>query len=178
MAIFRKRIPPTRESLEVFAICAFPIFAWSIITVFRQIPAWTLRFTYWDLIGTIAYTQVFALFETAIVFGLLWLAAVLLPARMLRERFVAHSALIVLVAAAWFIYLQYHISIIEDRELFRLAIWAGTLLLMLLVAQVLVYRSARIRRVIEGVVDRLVVLSGIYVAVGIISIFIVIIRNV
>lgn len=178
LATIKERMPPREQNLLVFAVCAFPIFAWSIISALRQIPSWSLQFDLWELLSMFAYTQVFALLESAIIFGLLWLAAVLLPGRILRERLVAKSALVMLAATVWFIYLHLNDNFIRAREFLPLALWAGSLLLALTVGFILVHRSARVRQSIHAIVERLAVLSAIYVAIGVISVVIVAIRNV
>ena len=101
MATFRNRFPSRRDTLLVLTACAFPIHLWSILSVLRLIPSWAQHNSTWDIIGIVAYTQVFALFETLLLLVCLLLIGAILPARWFRARFVASSGLIVWVAASW-----------------------------------------------------------------------------
>lgn len=72
MAALRERFASTRDTLLVFATCAFSVFLVSILTVLRSLPAWMLRMSAWDLVGAFAYTQALALLDTLLLFcGLL-----------------------------------------------------------------------------------------------------------
>ena len=87
MAIFRDRLPARQDVVLVFAVCAFPVYSWSILSFFDRLPRWLLHLDPWAVIGIFAYAQMFALLESlSLLLVLLFLSAVL-PVRLFRNRF-------------------------------------------------------------------------------------------
>lgn len=167
-----------QELLNVFAACAFPIHVWLIINVMREVPAWILRLSIWDLIGVISYSLMFALIETGIIFLGIVLLSLVLPRRFFRHKFVALSTMLVFVTSAWFIVLQYNSWIIEFKRPIISLIWALSFLLAAAVGYVLVSRRPKLEAGINNFVQRLGVLSFIYVFLDVVGLIIVIIRNI
>jgi hypothetical protein len=56
--------------------------------------------------------------------------------------------------------------------------WLGILFCLILVASILVVRFERLQRGIEALADRLLVLSSVYIAIGVVSLILVLIRNI
>ncbi len=174
-------LPPKREMLYVFAVCVFPVNLWSMLNLLQQIPAWRLRLGAWDLIGAVAYSQSFALVEICILFLMLVVLAVLLPGRLLRDKFLSVGSLFVLFAAAWTVVMH---RVTDCCDAF--SIWgAGDIALLLLgyvlcfvLVQVLVRFDASADRAVRGLVERIAVLSVFYLAVDVISVGVVLVRNV
>jgi hypothetical protein len=174
----RLRLPPGNDLFLGYAACAFPIFVWSIYHVFKEVPAWLIRLSTWDLIGAVAYTQAFALVESLIVFILLTILAALLPASILRSHFSSLSLTIILVTSVWFILAHFNAETIRLWGGKQFLIWGMLYTLSLAVAIFLVYQLKFLQRVIDAALQRLSVLSYIYVFIGIVSLIIVIVRNI
>ncbi|MCP4423681.1 MAG: hypothetical protein GY803_04230, partial [Chloroflexi bacterium] len=175
MAIFRKRLPSSQEALYAFAVCIFPIHVWAIINVMREVPAWILRLSIWDLIGVIAYSQLFALVETILLFLALVFLAFILPTARFRHKFVALSSVIVFLTSVWIVFLHYNDQIVEERQLIPSIIWVGSLTLFIAVTFIFIHRSERFETAIDTFVKRLAVLSFIYLLVDIVSLILVVI---
>ncbi len=178
MAIFRKRLPSSQEAIYAFAVCVFPTHVWAIINVMREMPAWMLRLSIWDLLGVIAYSQVFMLVETILLFLGLVVLAFVLPRKWLRHKFVVLSGTAVLLISAWTVFLHYNNQIIEERQVIPALFWSGSLTGMIAVSFVLIHRSERFEKAVDMFVRRLAVLSFIYLSVDIASIILIIIRNI
>lgn len=162
----------------MFAACAFPVHTWSILILFWELPAWILRLSIWDLIGVIAYTQALALVESIIILlGLLLLAA-LLPQKWFRDKAVALSTAIVFSVAAWVIAAQINFEVIRTLPVRSLLPWFAACLASAAFFYALVYRYKRLETLIVSFVDRLLTLAFGYLLVDILSILVIVARNI
>jgi len=177
LAIFRDRLPTRRDLALLFAACVFPIQVWSILNVLRELPAWLLRLSSWDLIGVIAYTQAFALLESVLALLLLTLLAVILPARLLPNGLVSHASMAVFVTSAWAVAAHYNDHTIRLWGLREFSLAFLLFLASLALTNLLVSRFGKLAGAIQGLVDRLRLLSFTYVLVDCVSVLIVVVRN-
>ncbi len=177
MGILSHRFPSFREILDVFMVCVFTIFMWSIINILREMPAWILRLKTWDLIGVIAYTQAFALVESLIVLLIMIFIGSVLPARLFRARFVALGSLVVLLTSAWVGIAHFADDAVRlwGKREFLLAFMGY--LISIGIPYIFILRSERIERLLRSVVNRLYILSLAYVLGGVLGLIVVIIRN-
>jgi hypothetical protein len=67
----------------------------------QELPAWLMRLEVGDLLGVIAYTQVFALLETLLVWGMIMLLTFILPWRLSGERFIPLISSLIFIHALW-----------------------------------------------------------------------------
>ncbi len=176
-----RRLPPGRDLLYFFAVCVLPINLWSMINLLQHIPAWVLRFNTWDLLGAAAYTQVFALFEILVVFLFMVILASFFPGSVIKVNFFALSSLVVILASAWTVIMHRITDCCDAFSQFG----AGDLALLLfgyLISFVLAYAlirfDANTERAMRTFVERIAVLSAFYVALDLISVAVVVIRNV
>jgi hypothetical protein len=86
--------------------------------------------------------------------------------------------MIVFVSSMWAILAHYNEHIFGPEQLKQLLIWFGVYLLSLGVGYVLIQRYEKLETRIRSFVDRLQVLSYAYVALGLVSVIIVVIRNI
>lgn len=177
MAIFKNRVSSRQELAYIFAVCIFPVHVWLIINVLREVPAWILRLTTWDLVGVVAYSLVFALVESILVFLVILLLGVMTPARLIQGKFVALSTALVFLTSLWFIVLHYNNQIIEMRQVIPFALWGISYMLILLLAFFLIQRKEKVEELLNDFVKRLAVLSFVYFLMDVVSIVLVGIRN-
>jgi hypothetical protein len=163
---------------QAYAVCVFLIQIWSIYNVLRAVPSWALAMDTWTLVGTIAYTQAFALIESVVILALLVLLAFALPGKFYRDQFVAQSSVALVLAAGGAILAHYKGTELGIWNARGFMAWAGILLALIGLASLLVARFEKLRKGLEALADRMQVLATIYIAIGIISFVIVIIRNV
>lgn len=178
MAIFRSRLPSKQDIALTFAVCAFPVHVWAIINLFREIPAWMLRLSLWELTGVIAYTLVFALVESVILLFALLVLSALLPARFLRDRFVSLGTGIVFLTSIWAVVAHYNDEAIRLWGLGRFLIAAALYLLSIVGVSVLIAHFQRIGVVMVSFAERLAIVSFVYISIDVLAVMVIIARNV
>ena len=130
------------------------------------------------MIGVIAYTQVFALLESLLIFILLIGLGAVLPAKWYRNKFGSLSVALILITSAWFIAAQYNDNLLTSSGLKGLVIWALSYLVALGIAFGLVHRFKKLDALINGFAQRVFVLAVLYLIVDAFCIFVVVFRNI
>jgi hypothetical protein len=156
----------------------FLIQIWSIYNVLRAVPSWALAMDSWTLVGTIAYTQAFALIESLLIMAFLVMLAFILPGGLYRDRFVAQSSVALFLAAGGAILAHFkgvELGIWSTRGFM---IWSAILLVLIGVTSLILARFDGLRKEIESLAERMQVLATVYIVMGVLSVMIVIIRNV
>ena len=140
-------------------------------------PGWLVYLNTWDLIGTFAYTQAFALLESATILLIVILLGAILPAPFLRDRFVAQGSMVVFLTLGWALAAQYKII---PLNLSSKRFFLGTILYLVSigVSYVLIRRYKRLGESISSFAERLIVLLYVYVPIAFLSVIIVILRNI
>lgn len=144
----------------------------------REVPAWVLRLSLWDLVGVVAYSQLFTLFETLVIFLGLLLVSAVLPARFFRSKFLAISSAIVFLTSLWFVFLHYSDQLFKSQQAMPWLVSAIVYILLLSALYLVIRRSQKLEMSINSFVGRLAVLSFLYLFIDFLSIVIVIVRNV
>ncbi len=183
----------TRQGLwSLFLMCAFPQHAWTLILAFRDIPWVAERTNGWDAIGVVSYGLVYAFAESLLLFLAMALLGYLVSGHWDPARRVAILTAAVLMASAWAILEQlffllglnlpgWLIALLVNSSHPLRVLYAGLILLVtatILPPVLLVARSKRAGRWMLAVVDRLALLTMFYLALDVIGLIIVIVRNV
>ena len=177
MATSRGRFVSREQFFYAFAASVVVVQVWSIVNLLKELPAWILRLSWWELAGVIAYTQAFALFESLLISGLLVLLAALLPARLFRDRFVSLSAILIFLAAAWAVLIHNNDKTLQGKGIMVTVLLLAAMLASFVVAYLLVVRVPKIDRTVANFVQRASVLAMVYVFISIVSVLILIARN-
>jgi hypothetical protein len=179
LATFRNRFASIQDLVTVFALCIALVYSWSILMFFEKLPSWLLQLKSWDIIGIFAYTQTFALLESVTVFLVLMLLGAILPARFLKEKFVAQGSMLVLLGAAWAIAVHYdEYMLIRSLTRTKFIVWSVLCLASLGMSSLLLHRYRRVEEAIKSFTDRVTVLLYVYIPVACLSITIVVIRRI
>ncbi|MEW5869869.1 MAG: hypothetical protein AB1894_11380 [Chloroflexota bacterium] len=181
-AALRDRLPASEDLRLVFGWCAFLIHAWALFNLLDVLPSWILRLGIYELAGTIAYPLAFALLESLLVWAIVTLAAVLLPANWLKVNFAVQASLLVLITALWsvVIHINYE-AFLQYRKYF--VAFASIYLLTLLLPHLLIQRYSKAKRgkkfmaAMRSVLQRIEVLSFLYIFFDILGVLIILIRN-
>lgn len=164
--------------LYAYLACLFPIQVWSIYNLLKEVPAWVLQMNAWELLGTIAYTQMFVLFESIVIFLPFVVLSALLPASWLRARFVALTTAIVYLSAGWSILAHtYNVTFIT-RGAGILLPWIGLFIISQVFFHILFRSNRKIEAAILWFVNRIAILAAVYLLVDLLAVLIVILRNV
>ena len=133
-------------------------------------PSLILRYRVWDIIGSIAYTLMFALFEALVFWFVFSILAVLIPVPKGKDRFTIR-------ATGTFLLVFFGLMTITLQSVKEVVqvVGGATATVMLLF---LISRRDRWIKALVGLLDRLGVLAGFYLALDIVSLSIVVFRNV
>ena len=174
--VVASRLPDRTDLWSAFGAVVFIVFSWSIRGYIFKLPSLLLQFDLLDLVGVFAYMMSIALVESLIVELLLICAAAILPLYWFREGFGYKASVVVFVTAAWIIHF-------EDIMKYEFPAWSiviyniGGLLAILVILILLFHRVKLLQRIMEDFVDRLQVFLYIYPFIGVLSLFIVVLRN-
>ena len=177
MATYSRRLPKGDEMAPVFAACVVPIFSWSIVWFFQKMPGWLPYLSIAKVLSILAYVQAFAFFESGLLLFLLVLVAAILPARFFRGMFTAQGSMIAFALSFWAIVFQLVNTTTETWALGQLLLWATLLPTSLMILYLLVRRSKPIAQTTAVVAERLTVFLYIYIPLGVLSIVVVVVRN-
>jgi hypothetical protein len=160
-----------------FSSIIFMINMWAIINILRAIPSWILSRTIWEMIGIISYPLTFALIESLLFLVGLIILAVILPKQVLRCNFVALGSFAALLATLGMILAHFYG---EDLGIWTLRDFGKYLLVLIglvIVSWVPVYYFKGLKKTIEFIANRLTPLSTVYLALDIIAVMVIVIRN-
>jgi len=174
------RLPSRHELALVFAACVFPVHVWTIINVLREVPAWVLRLSAWQLVGVISYALLVALVESVLLFVGLVVLGTVLPRVVFGDGdgFVAQAVMIVLLTSAWAVVAHYNTDVIRLWGLRKFALWGMIYLASLGAGYALVRTVGKVEQVLRAVVERVSILSYAYVVADLAAVVVVIVRNV
>ena len=181
-----------RGLLSLFLTCAFPLHAWTIILVLRDVSWVAERTNLWDAVGVGAYALVFAFVESLIVFVVFFLLGLLTPAQWTVDKRIAFLSLVVLILSAWGIISQllflWNVSLPQSAIHFLARsghpvriMYAVSLVVVLPSIGVPVYlfqRSDRLFRLIQNFSERLSLLTVFYLFFDLAGLVIILIRNI
>jgi hypothetical protein len=171
LAIFRDRYRK-QDLVQLFVLTAFPIHVWMIINMLFDVPSWLLYLNTGEILGMVSYSFSFALFETMILYLPLILMGVILPRRWTKDRFVPLASVWLIAATLIAFVLQLSIEYDWPKQL----LLAGILPLLIGVS-VFSLRYPKIPLFVRTLALRLTVLTLVYIALDIVGLLIVIVRN-
>jgi hypothetical protein len=182
MKIFTRRGIQRNDIFLVYSACAFSVFAWSLISLFYQLPPLMLRMNIVDIVGVAAYNMAFALIESmlyfGVLFGVLFLFALILPKKLLGEHFGTLGGILAILFAGIMAYTQLDyarvFSLTPRRALFAL----GLVVLGFIAAYLMTLFLPWFERISKSILQRLSILSMIYSILGVLGILIIIVRNI
>ncbi len=190
MAIFKDRYSGG-NLFKLFTICALPIHIWAIILWLRDAETITARTTVggmtgiWSTIGVGAYTLVFALFESAVIFLVVLLLSLMLPKRWTEEKRMAQISVGIVIVSLWAMANQIYFLADKGPVVSGVnapAIIAFIVVLLVIIASpilpfYLIHRYPKIEEAVNMLVDRLSMLSILYLLFDIVGLVIILIRN-
>jgi hypothetical protein len=173
-------------------MCAFPFHLWTLIFAFRDMSWLIDRTNLWDAIGNLSYALVFAFFESLIIFAVLTLLGFFTPARWEVNRRVAFLTMLLFSAVIWgmLTQLSYLWNIWLPVPLMKLIAQTGRPLFALyLISLAIVFPSIalpafvflRSKKALPNLLDimeRLSLLSTLYLVLDVLGLIIVVVRNI
>jgi hypothetical protein len=138
-----------------------------------DIPSWLFFYNYIEIIGGVAYTLVFALIETSLVFIGVVTLRLLLPKRWAADWYVSFSILLVLeltITALLFQYFSVRGIYYKAELLLASAVSIG-------LTAFLLSKINRLNHLVRSITIRFTILAYIYVFFDVVGLLIVIMRN-
>jgi hypothetical protein len=171
------RVPTLAETVPVFGVCVVVVYTWSIYVFLDRVTGWLYHLDLLKLVSIFAYTQAFALFESVVMCGSLVLLAMLLPGTTLRDRFVATSNAAIIVVAGWAVAAQVYDDTIRTWPVSILLLWVGVVCASVVVSAILVRQWRAFERMMITFGKRMTPFLYVYLPISLLSVAVVIIRN-
>jgi hypothetical protein len=179
LAIFSSRLAPKKTYFQLFLVCMLPVHIWAIIIFFRRLDSFTIFMNVAQMISIASYVLVYALLESLFIFALLFASSLLLPSRVGPESKLALGTTIALVAsaAAVLIHLDaiWKVTWLNQRQWTWL--WAGVSLLLIALISLAVFKNERLESWFNALVERLSLLSMVYLAADILGLMVILYRQ-
>lgn len=176
---------------QLFTAVAFPLHIWAIILILMDISWVAERTNFWDAIGVASYGLLFALFESLLIFGVLYLCGWILPKNWEERKRIALLGTLIIVATIWAMIGQLyflldmsfpekgiHFLVGQEHPLWIL--YGGLFIIVAPTVMLAAYFAAyseKFQKIFLSIVDRLSPLMGLYIFLDMGGIVIVIIRN-
>jgi len=179
--LFTGRFPDTQSILGVYAVIVTLIYSWTLITSFYKVPSWLFYLTLGQISSMYAYFFLINLVESIFILAAVLLLefTIFLPLKN-RDEFQSRSILIVFAVlvssmARLLLYKSFEASgAFVSGEL---TWWVLTFLLGLLSA-IFIPKIKKLRDIIDNIAERLIVLLYIYIPLSLISLIVVLARNI
>ena len=183
----------SRQDLwSLFLISAFPLHFWTLILVFRDISWLTERTNAWDAIGVASYGMVFAFVESVVIFLVLALLGLLTPKQWESNRRIAFLAFLILIISAWGIISQLlflwnvflpaqAIEVLRHSSHPLRIIYAVCLMVVTPTVLLPAYSFIRSKKAVtfmQNIIERLSLLTMLYLFFDVLGLIIIIIRNI
>jgi hypothetical protein len=170
--ILRNRFPDKHTAFKTFIAVAFPVHIWAIVVTLQRFPSYLLYLKISEILGIVAYTLSSVLLES-ITITILWIIiGAGLPQRIFKEKIVPQAALLTPVALVVADSVQSLGSSFQEW----IAIWAFGMIPILIIVY-LVTKFQKLSEWLTKYVDRITILSLVYVFGDLIAVVIVIYRN-
>jgi hypothetical protein len=174
------RLPDRRQFWPVFSTVIFIVFTWTIYRALYQVPSWLFYMKIPGVLVLLAYILGFALLESLLVSAFLAAYCFFLPERWLRINFAAQGLLLAILLALSAYLLRREFDTIQKLGTWQMAaILPALALLIALVAPLLAMFLSRFPKLVgwlEMLGNRMTVFSYIYIPLGVLGWFVVVIR--
>jgi len=174
--IFFKKIPKTDHIIAIYAVVAAVTFIWSMIQFFWNLPSWFYFSSIGEILVLFTYMMTFNFIEGLLALFFLIVLFTLLPTRLVSGQFITKAVLVALTGFGILIYRNFYFptKALFDLTLFQWALILGGEFLILVLP---FNKFPAFCKVIEDLADRFIVFMYITVSLGILSIIVVLIRN-
>jgi len=177
---------------RLFLVCAFPLHLWTILMVFRDVSWVAERTTASDAVGFSGYALFYTLIESILLFGFIALLSLLVPKEWNKTLRFAVLSLLAFALAGWSIMEQLilivlwgrlrrlaaSITLLTTSPIVAQAIFAVLIIISVAVPLLFLRNSKKFQQGVYSLLERLTLLSGLYLFLDAIGIGIIIYRNI
>ena len=173
----RARLPSLADFLRVASVAMVFLYGWTIVTWMWQLPSWMLSLTLDEILSIFAYAMLDALTESLVVLACLLIPTVILPPRLLRDDFTVRASWSAIgLLAPQLIFFMIFIRFGYGIALYLLP-WTFATLALTVLLPFLSTKLAFMRAFALWLSDRLQVFLYIFIPLTVISLVVVLIRN-
>ena len=173
-------------------MCAFPLHLWALILIFRDVSWVAERTNLWDAIGVASYGLVFAFIESVLFFIAITLLGLVIPRTWQEDRRIALLSVLALMTTLWAIEGQAYFlwgSYVPEHVLRYIAysehplrlLYAAALAIVvptIIIPIYLVMKSDRFLNLVQGLTERLSLLTMFYLFFDLLGLIVIIVRNI
>jgi hypothetical protein len=129
-----------------------------------------------------AYVLTFALIESLIILGLMLLFSLVLPEKRYKDNFIAQSSVVITLMGVGAYMLQRNVNFIYDLQFHELGIFSlvilTSILVLIVVLSFVFERFKKVTRLVNAFAEWMSIFGYIYIPLSLLSLVIVIFRNV
>jgi len=169
--------------LLVFLVSSFPVAVWSWIIFLYDLPSFLLSLRSSQIFNIFSYLQAIALIESAVLFSLVTSLAILLPRSLFLGNYVPQATLLIVALTFWAVGIHLSSEQIASggdvgSNLALRYLWTAIWVIVFVGSSILARCRKRWNTVILAFVDRLSLISGVYLLFPLASLPYVVIRNI
>jgi hypothetical protein len=142
----------------------------------QEIPALKLRLSVSGILSLAAYILTFTLIEALLIWVIANILAVILPGVALREDYLGKGSMMVVMTYIWLLPLFRNFQMLLYWPVGR-SLWIALFFLLLVLIQIAFMIIPELNRKLYPVIDRLAVLSGVYLLFDVAALLIIFVRN-
>ena len=172
-----KKIPKLEEIAPVYAVIVMMVYPWTLTRFFWKLSSWILFASVGDLAAFVAYMVVVNLLESILILLVLLAMSIILPRKLFYDRFKTRSVALVLFGLGFLIYLNRNLHADAPFPM-TLVRWIPMAVVVVLVLVFLVDKVGFLRRVLDELASRLTVFLYISIPISVVSLLVILIRNV
>ena len=174
---FVKRIPKLEQIAPVYAVVVVMIYPWSLSRFFWRLPSWLYFSSVGEIAVIFAYMMVVNLIESILILLAPILMSIILPQKWFYDRFVTKGTLLVSLGLGYLIYFDNHLHYQTPFPL-DLVYWTPAIVISILVLVFLIDLLGFLDKILNELTNRLIIFLYISIPVSLISLLIVLIRNI
>jgi len=171
----RKKIPPLHEILTLYATIVFLIYGWAIITFFWKVPSWLYFLGLGDIAAILSYTFASSLLECTIILLIFLFASLVLPSRLLYNKFAVRGCLIIYSFTFWMVLFNL-ISLIQLPTTSDVITFGIGVLVTSVLAMIVAERFSFVDRLVITLSNRLTIFLYLWLPLSLIGILVIMLR--
>lgn len=175
------KFPKWNDIAPVYAVIVLIIYTWSLLRFFWYLPGWLVFLNLNDIASIFAYMIVLNLIESLVVLLIPLLFSLLLPRSWFYDRFTSRSVSLVLLGLGFLVYFDSVFlgsSIYVDSPFpMYMVKWIPLVFVGIIILACLMDRVRFIRTLLDEIANRALVFLYISIPVSLISLLVVLIRN-
>lgn len=149
--------------------------------MFYELPSWLYYLNILNILILVAYTLMFALLESTVLFLFTCLASLVLPERIFRERFVPQGCLLVSLVCLAAVSAQRRLGWLAQLQSWQIVIYPLAFILLsfvLLALSAWIFdRFPRIPTLVQRLAERITVFTYLYLPLAVLGLAVVLFRN-